>query len=624
VEFAILGPLEVRDQHRRIEVPGGNARRVLAVLVMHINQIVSTDRLIEALWNLTPPVTAANTLQTYVSHLRRALEPDRSPRAKDGVLRTHSNGYQLVVASEAVDAVRFERLVDDGRRALASDPAQAAESLRAALGLWRGDPLAEFGWELFAQAEITRLTELRAAAVEDRIEADLALGRHAELCSELSRAVVEQPLRERLWSQLIRALYRCGRQADAVAAYARLREQLGIEPSRELVRLHEAVLAQRPELDWTPPPQSSGEPSMLAELPNAEELLPAARTALAAHDWRCVFDLLSRADQAAPLSAEDFAGLAEAAWWLGRYREGLAARQRAHQAHLQAGDSRRAAFDAAILTMQYAAFQQFAPANGWFQRAQRLLEEEPDCAEYGYLSLATTFVTLGIGDHQRCLVAAQSTYDVGLRHGVAELRALGMMFQGTVLTYRGCLAEGLALHEEGVTLAASGSLAQLATMEIFCQVVSTSGELGELPGRARLELLCGRPTEAAALINAALTGEGKDPMRRAQLLPDQVAVALAAGDLDTARVAATELGELAQIYGSAALLAAAEVARGALVLATGEDNPLPSLRRSGKLWQQAELPRESARARLLLATACFDRRDARLNAEAIAEPAAMC
>ncbi len=744
MEFAILGPLEVRDQYRRIEVSSAKERRLLSVLVVQANEVVSVERLVEALWGAGPPATAANTLQTYVSHLRKALEPDRPPRAKGGPLRTHGRGYELVVAPEAVDAVRFERLARAGRDALACDPEQAAGTLRAALALWRGEPLAEFGCELFAQAEVTRLTELHAGAVEDRVEADLALGRHVALCSELSRAVLQQPLRERLWSQLIRALYRCGRQADALVAYARLREQLGkqlgIDPSPELVRLHEAVLAQRPDLDWLPaPPQPSGGPFASEVLPIAEDLLPAARTALAAHDWRCAFDLLSRADQALPLSAADLAGLAESAWWLGRYREGLSARQRAHHSHLQAGDHRRAAVDAAILTMHYAAFRQCAVANGWFRRAQRLLEAEPGCAEHGYLSLATAFVTLGTGDHEECLEAARSTYDVGVRHGVAELQALGMAFSGTVLIHRGQLAEGLALHDEAMTMAVGGGLSPLATTQIFCQVVRTCCELGDyrradawaeaievcfvrtglasfpgdseahrvtimisrgawalaeqqahracikaqcfdpshvglalagigdirlrigdltgaeeafakaeeqgaspLPGRARLELLRGRPAEAAALINTALAGEGWDRLARTWLLPDQVTIALAVDDLDTARAAAADLTQSAQTYGSKAMLAAAEAARGAVALAAGHDDPLPSLRRSVTLWEEAEAPYETARARVLLATAlqranqpeaaraelanahaCFDRLGARLDAEAIAKPAAI-
>ncbi|MGH3823522.1 MAG: BTAD domain-containing putative transcriptional regulator [Pseudonocardiaceae bacterium] len=737
LEFAILGPLEVRDQHRRIEVSSAKERLLLAVLVVHANEVVSAERLIEALWGAAPPVTTANTLQTYISHLRKVLEPDRPPRAKGGILRTHGYGYELAVAPEAVDAARFEQLARDGRDVLASDPEKAAEILRAALALWRGAPMAEFGFELFAQAEIARLTELRAAVFDDRVEADLALGRHAALCSELSRAVREQPLRERLWSQLIRALYRCGRQADALAAYARLRdqlaEQLGIDPSPELVRLHEAVLTQRPDLDWSSlQPQTRPGSSAPAEELAPEEPLPAARSALAAHDWRRAFELLSAQDQVVPLSAEDLDGLAEAAYWLGHDRTALAARQRAHHAYLQAGGRRRAALDAIILTVQYTGFRQYAVANGWFQLAQRLLETEPECTEYGYLSWAAMMVALMRDDPEKCLAASRSTYEIGVRRGVADLQAVGLVFQGGMLIRRGQAAEGLALHDEAMAMAVGGDLSQLITVQIFCQVVRTCCELGDyrraeewnraiedcfvrtgltsfpgdceahrvtimihrgawalaeqeahracakaqcidpvhvgfvfagvgeirlrigdlaaaeeafakaeelgasaLPGQARLELLRGRSAEAAALINEALASRRWDRLDRTRLLPDQVTIALAVDDLDTARAATTELGESAQIYGSAALLAAAEAARGALTLATGEDDPLPSLRRSVKLWREAESPYESARARVLLATAlkragqpeaarvelatarnCFDRLGARLDAEA--------
>lgn len=223
--------------------------------------------------------TAANTLQIHISHLRPVLESDRAPRARDGVLRTHGQGYVLQATPESIDAVRFKRLARDGHDALLRDPKQAADTLRAALALWRGEPLAEFGFELFAQAEIARLTELRVAVLEDCVEAELGLGRHAALCIELTWAVTERPLREWLWSQLIRALYRCGWQAEALGAYARLREQLaellGIDPSPELVRLHEAVLVQRRDLDWRPPqPQPVRRTSAPAVMPTAEQLLP--------------------------------------------------------------------------------------------------------------------------------------------------------------------------------------------------------------------------------------------------------------------------------------------------------------------------------------------------------------
>ncbi|MGH3814655.1 MAG: BTAD domain-containing putative transcriptional regulator [Pseudonocardiaceae bacterium] len=743
MEFAILGPLEVMDQHGHIEVSSAKERLLLAVLVVHANEVISADRLIEALWGTEPPATAANTLQTYISHLRRALEPARAPRAQDGVLRTRSQGYVLVAAPEVVDAVRFERLAREGRDALPADPERAAETLSRALALWRGEPLGEFRFELFAQAEITRLIDLRAVVLEDRAEAELALGRHAALCGELSRAVAEYPLRERLWSQLIRALYRCGRQADALGAYARLREQLaeqlGIDPSPELVRLHEAVLAQHPELDWRPrQPQPARGPSGPTVIPNAEKLLPEAHAALAAHDWQCAFDLLSRADRVMPLSAEDLDGLAEAAYWSGRDREALAVRQRAHHAYLRAGDHRRAAVDAVILTIQYGGFRQFAVASGWFQRAQRLLEAEPDCAEHGYLAWAAMMVALMADDPEKCLAAGRSTYEMGARHGVTDLQAVGLVFQGGVLIRRGQVAEGLALHDEGMAMAVGGDLSQLVTVQIFCQVVRTCCELGDyrraeewtraiedcfvrtgltsfpgdceahrvtimisrgawalaeqeahracakaqcfdpvhvgfvfagigeirlrigdltaaeeafakaeglgaspLPGRAWLELLHGRSAEAAALINAALASRGWDRLDRTRLLPDQVTIALAVDDLDTARAAVTELVESAQIYGSKALRAAAEAARGALALATGEDDPLPSLRRSVELWREAGSPYERARARVLLATAlgrlgqpeaarlelaaaraCFERLGARLDAEGAAKVAA--
>ncbi|MGH3935661.1 MAG: AfsR/SARP family transcriptional regulator, partial [Pseudonocardiaceae bacterium] len=483
MEFAILGPLEVLDQHRRIEVSSAKERLLLAMLVVHVNEVVSADRLIEVLWGADPPATAANTLQTYVSHLRRALEPDRAPRAQDGVLRTRGQGYALTIAPGAIDAVRFERMARDGRDALALDPKQAADTLRAALALWRGQPLADCTFELFAQAEIARLTELRIAVLEDCVEAELALGRHATLCSELSHAVTEQPLRERLWSQLIRALYRCGRQADALAAYARLRgqlaEQLGIDPSPELVRLHEAVLAQRPELDWQPQEPQPVNPSEPSVMPTPEELLPRAHAALAANDWQRAFDLLSHADGAWPLSAEDIDGLAEATYWLGRDREAQSTWQRAHHAYLQAGNPRRAAKVAFLLVLYFVSHQQFAVAGGWYQRTQRLLETEPDCVEQGYLCWGAMTMALLADDREKCLAAARSTYDVGVRHGVADFQAIGLVFEGAILLRRGQVAEGLALHDEGMAMVVAGRLSQLATSQIYCQLIRTCYELGD-------------------------------------------------------------------------------------------------------------------------------------------------
>jgi DNA-binding SARP family transcriptional activator/pimeloyl-ACP methyl ester carboxylesterase len=263
MEIRILGPLEMVTDGGPVDVPSGKERLLLAALVVHANRVVSTDRLIEILWHGQPPVTAANTLQTYVSHLRRTLEPDRTPRQQSRIVISREPGYLLAVDPDVIDAARFERLVGQARQVLQSAPDAAAALLRTALSLWRGEPLADFTFDPFAQPEITRLTELRLTALEDRIEAELALGEHGAVSSELAQLVREHPLRERLSGQLMVALYRSGRQAEALRAYAHVREalveQLGIDPSPALRRLEEAILRQAPELDW---PQAVIDPSL--------------------------------------------------------------------------------------------------------------------------------------------------------------------------------------------------------------------------------------------------------------------------------------------------------------------------------------------------------------------------
>jgi DNA-binding SARP family transcriptional activator len=246
VEFRVLGPLEVRDGGRPLSLGGAKQRAVLAALILNANRVVPTDQLADAVWGDSRPDTATTALQVYVSRLRKVLPP--------GMIATQSPGYVLHVEPEHVDLIRFERLADEGRRALAGGDAEpAAERLREALGLWRGPPLAELADVGFARAELVRLGELRDVAHEDRIDADLALGRHAELVAELEALVARHPLRERLRGQLMTSLYRAGRQADALEAYraARqtLRDELGIEPGVALQRLHTAILNQAPELD---------------------------------------------------------------------------------------------------------------------------------------------------------------------------------------------------------------------------------------------------------------------------------------------------------------------------------------------------------------------------------------
>jgi DNA-binding SARP family transcriptional activator len=237
------------DDGRPVEVAGGRQRTLLALLLVHANEVVSTDRLIDGLWGERPPATAPKVLKNAVSQLRRSLG--------DNLIVTQTPGYLLRVGPDAIDASRFEALLDQGRQTLASgNPDGAAAILGDALALWRGPPLDGFSYEPFAEAEIARLEELHLRALEERIEAELALGRHADLVGELERLVAEHPLRERPRGQLMLALYRAGRQAEALRAYEDGRrllvEELGLEPGAALQRLEKQILTQDPALE--PPP----------------------------------------------------------------------------------------------------------------------------------------------------------------------------------------------------------------------------------------------------------------------------------------------------------------------------------------------------------------------------------
>jgi predicted ATPase/DNA-binding SARP family transcriptional activator/Tfp pilus assembly protein PilF len=258
VQFRILGPLQVLDDDGRPLVLGGAKQRaLLAVLLLDAGAVVPTERLVDELWGEDPPETARSVLQVYVANLRKVLEPARPKRAVGGVLRTQPPGYLVDLSPGELDLLRFERLAGEGRAALADgDPAQAARLLRQALDLWRGPALAGVDLQASGLGEAARLEEQHLAAVEDRIQAELGTGRHHELTGELEALVAAHPLRERLHGQLLVALYRSGRQAEALAAYRRMREtlaeQLGIDPGRPLQDLERAILAQDPTLDWIP------------------------------------------------------------------------------------------------------------------------------------------------------------------------------------------------------------------------------------------------------------------------------------------------------------------------------------------------------------------------------------
>jgi DNA-binding SARP family transcriptional activator len=239
LDFRILGPLEVSDGERRPALGGPQQRAVLAILLLHANEAVSADRLVDELWGERPPASARAVLQGYVSNLRKALGA--------AAIATGASGYAVEIEPGQLDLRRFERFLAEGREALAAGSAEAASRLLGeALALWRGPALADFAYERFARPAAVRLEELRVTALENRIEADLALARHGSLVGELEALVAEHPLRERLRGQLMLALYRSGRQAEALAAYQAARrtlvDELGIEPTPALAELERAIL----------------------------------------------------------------------------------------------------------------------------------------------------------------------------------------------------------------------------------------------------------------------------------------------------------------------------------------------------------------------------------------------
>jgi DNA-binding SARP family transcriptional activator len=245
LEFRLLGPLEVVDDEGPMRLGGPKQRAVLAILLLSANRVVPVERLVDDLYGDALPASALTQIQAQISQLRKLFDAERT------VVETRSPGYLIRLEPEQLDLRRFERLTSEA--VATDDPALRAERLRSALELWRGPALAEFGDDAFAQTAIARLEDLRLKAVEDRIEAEISLGRHAELVAELKALVREHPLRERFCAQLMVALYRSERQADALEAYRRTRkilvDRLGIKPGSGLRQLERAILAHSPSLD---------------------------------------------------------------------------------------------------------------------------------------------------------------------------------------------------------------------------------------------------------------------------------------------------------------------------------------------------------------------------------------
>ena len=265
MEFRILGPLEVSRADGPLKLGGRKQRLVLAHLIVRANTVASTDVLIDAVWGDEPPDSVRSTLQGYVSHLRRALGKR---------LEGRSAGYVLHIQDGELDAAVFETEVRDAKRTVATDPARAAAALANALGRWRGPVFDDLSDEASLQGEIARLEELHLSATEHRIGAEIEMGGHSTVVSELQGLTARYPLRERMWANLMLALYRLGRQAEALAAYQRARQvladELGTEPSRELQRLNEQILRRDPSLGPSEPARQAVRPSRVDLQPGTE------------------------------------------------------------------------------------------------------------------------------------------------------------------------------------------------------------------------------------------------------------------------------------------------------------------------------------------------------------------
>lgn len=323
MDYRILGGLEVSRDGRPVTLGGQRHRALLSLLLLHPNEVVSSDRLADELWHGAPPPSAHKALQIYVSRLRKALGAD--------ALETRAPGYRVRVEDGALDLWRFEGLATEGREALAAGtPTRAAVSLHKALALWRGPPLADVAYEPFAHAEAGRLEELRLCCLEDRLEADLALGRHANVVGELEALVHRHRPRERLHGQLMLALYRSGRQSEALEVYRETRrtlvEEVGIEPSPDLRSLHAAILSQDPRLTWRPLPSTAvhatrpagvfvGRESELAALQRGLDDLPAGNGSLFLLSGEAGIGKTRLAEEAAARAAEQGAHVVSGRCW---------------------------------------------------------------------------------------------------------------------------------------------------------------------------------------------------------------------------------------------------------------------------------------------------------------------
>lgn len=475
MEFRVLGPLEVRGEHGPVALGGSKLRGTLAFLLLHANEPVSAERLAVALWGEEAPARAIKTVQVYVSRLRQAL-------GDSGVVVTTPAGYRLCVQPDELDTQRFERLVDAGRRALAQGDAEGAGALlRKALALWRGPPLADLAFAPFALAATERLEEQRWEALEARVEADLQAGRHAELVGQLRDLITRQPRRERLRAQLMLALYRCGRQADALATFHEARralvEELGVEPGPELRALNDAILRQddslQVELLATPPSKRGAESKTDGPEPVVPEpfgsILEAGNAALQRGGWRAARDFFAAAGE----TPEALTGLGIAARMLLDNKVALDAHERGYRLAREQGDARTAGRLAVELAADCISFRGPAEAGGWLERATRLLAPLEPGAEHRILRYLRALVALNVErDPARARVLAIEARRQAHEAGAVDAEMAMLSLEGLALVVAGDVDAGMRALDESAAAAMAGEVGDAVLVEaIRCHVI---------------------------------------------------------------------------------------------------------------------------------------------------------
>jgi DNA-binding SARP family transcriptional activator len=460
IEFQVLGPTEARQAGKPIPLSGARRRALVTRLLLDAGRAVSAETLLEDVWGDEAPPAALATLQSHVSQLRKVL---------GNRLQRSTAGYILRLDAIGIDAAQFEARAANGALLLAEgDFEPAARSFRGALRLWRGRALQEVADQPWAQPEAERLEEIRRVAAEQLLEARLALGEHEQVVPDATAAVEQDPLREQRWATLMLALYRCGRQADALRAYQRLRtllvDELGIDPSPPLTALEAAVLCHDPALQ---PP--------IAKLRNAASYSDEARSLLAqAHhaaegrEWEAVCQLLAAADEFVELDANDLDLLGGAAFMTGEQDVSIAARRRAHSLWLRGGDRPRAAIAALLIVGNHYVRNRPAIAAGWFHKGRRLLEGESEGPAHGVLAFTTALMALAQGEPAAGAVAAAESQRIGGRFNQPDIEAVGQTLHACSLMRLGRLEEAQAMLDEALAWASSGELGPVATGQIFC------------------------------------------------------------------------------------------------------------------------------------------------------------